>query len=442
MGQLCCFGFSRSALAAIACSLLAVGGVAAESETRTASVDEPTGALHLSDARALALSRSPALGARQSQAAAAVQRTRQAGLFPNPEVGVEIENFAGSGAFDGFDAAETTFVLSQPVQLGGKRGKRRDVASLDEDRIRSEYDAAELNLLREVDSAFAALLATQERLSIANNLVDLAKDTLESISSQVRAGGALPTDRIRAEVNVDSALLDRERLRSALATARLRLARTWGSANPTFDEVRGELREIGPPPPLVGLLEHLEETPEVARWDAEVSRQRAQVRLEEARAYPDVRLAVGVRRLSETDDYAAVVGLTVPIPVFDRNQGNAAAASELLHTAEERARENRIRIESLLATTHQRLLSEYETATRLQDVLIPKAKEAFTGTQRSLRSGRLRYTDVLEAQRTLFSLELNYIDALAAYHVAFAELEQLAGRRLAPDRDSLPENHR
>ncbi len=384
MGHLYRFGFHRSALALIACSLLVVGRVAAQTEPMPSSTAEPTGVLHLSDARALALARSPTLKAHHSRATAAAQRTWQAGILPNPEIGLEIENFAGSRALGGFDAAETTVSLGQPVQLGGKRRKRRDIASLDEDRIRLEYAAAKLSLLREVDSPFVALLATQ----------------------------------------------------------RIRLARTRGSAQPSFGEAQGDLRAVAPPPPLISFLENLDETPEIARWNAQVSRQHAQLELEEAKAYPDIVVSAAMRRLSETDDYAAVFGLTVPMPLFDRNQGNAAAASHLLRAAQHQALANRIRIESSLATAHRDLATAYESSLRLRDVLIPKATEAFAGTQRSFKSGRLRYTDVLDTQRTLFSLELSYIDALVAYHVARAELEQLATRRLPPEHASFLEKRR
>lgn len=432
-------GFARSAVYLVVYTLIAVGQVAAATELPPDPAVEPQGLLRLSDARALALARSPMLRALSSRAKAATEHTRQAGLLPNPELSFEVENFAGSGAFNGFNAAETTLALGQPVQLGGKRGKRRDVASLGEEEIRLEYRAAELSLLQQVNGSFAALLAAQKRLSIAEDLLRLANDTLESVAAQVRAGGVLHTEEIRAQVNVDSALLNRERLRSALTITRIRLAASWGNAQPTFREAHGDLGEIDPPPPLASLFENLDNTPEIARRNTQASRLRAQVKVEESKAYPDILVAAGVRRLSRSDDYAAVASFTVPLPLFDRNQGNAAAAAHLLRAAQQQALAHRRQTESAIATTHQTLANAYLSATRLRTVLIPNAREAFDGTQRSLRSGRLRYTDVLDAQRTLISLELDYVDAVAAYHIALANLEQLTARSLTPESGPTPE---
>jgi cobalt-zinc-cadmium efflux system outer membrane protein len=95
--------------------------------------DEPTGVLTLRQALALALLQNPALASAAWEVRAGEARTLQAGLLLNPEFGVEVENFAGSGEFRGFDVAETTITLGQVIELGGKRLRRARVAALERD---------------------------------------------------------------------------------------------------------------------------------------------------------------------------------------------------------------------------------------------------------------------------------------------------------------------
>jgi cobalt-zinc-cadmium efflux system outer membrane protein len=122
---------------------------------------EPTGVLTLRQALALARLRNPELASTAWEVRAGEARTLQAGLLPNPEVGVEVENFAGSGEFRGFDAAETTIALGQVIELGGKRLRRARVAALERDLAAWDYEATRLNVFTATAKAFVEVLGAQ-----------------------------------------------------------------------------------------------------------------------------------------------------------------------------------------------------------------------------------------------------------------------------------------
>src|SRR5919109_2751062 len=116
--------------------------------------EEPTGVLTLRQALALALLHNPALASAAWEVRAGEARTLQAGLLPNPEFSVEVENFAGSGAFRGMDAAETTIALSQVIELGGKRLRRARVAALQRDLAAWDYEATRIDVFTATTKAF------------------------------------------------------------------------------------------------------------------------------------------------------------------------------------------------------------------------------------------------------------------------------------------------
>ena len=108
-----------------------------------------------------------------------------ASLPPNPEVGVEVENFAGSGALRGFQSAEITIHLSQLIELAGKRQKRTRVAALERDLVAWDYEATRIEVLTEVTQAFVEVLSAQQRLRLNLELVRLAEQVLRTAA---RAG--------------------------------------------------------------------------------------------------------------------------------------------------------------------------------------------------------------------------------------------------------------
>src|SRR5262245_63115546 len=128
------------------------------------AVSNPTGVLTLPQAQALALLQHPRLAAFGWEVRAGEARTLQASLPPNPALGIEVENFAGSGALKGFQGAEITIHLSQLIELAGKRQKRTRVAALERDLVAWDYEAARIEVLTQVTKALVEVLSAQQRL--------------------------------------------------------------------------------------------------------------------------------------------------------------------------------------------------------------------------------------------------------------------------------------
>jgi cobalt-zinc-cadmium efflux system outer membrane protein len=404
-----------------------VVNVARESATQVS----PDGAITLREALALSLHNNPRLAAFSWEVRAREAAVLQAGLLPNPEITFESENIGGSGQLSGTDGAENTVVLSQLIELGGKRSKRRRLAQLQETIAGWDYETVRMDTFTDVALAYLQVLASQDKHRLAQQLVTAGDDALRIVSKEVSAGGASMVEKHRAELALASSRIQLTHKQRELESARSRLAAMWGSTSASFTEASGDLEsDITPPPPASLVFSQVETNPDIARWAAELSARRARLALEQSKSVPDVTLGGGSRWLNETNDNAFVFALSVPLPLFDRNQGNASEARHRLAKATEEQRAAELDIKTSLANAYRSLESTHKTVVALQSQVLPKATEAYEEATSAYRRGVYQYSDVLDTQQMLFELRAEYLSSASDYHAAVARVERLVGRSL------------
>lgn len=389
--------------------------------------EEPSGELALRQALALALARNPELAAFSWDVRIGEARQLQAGLYPNPEVGVQVENFAGSGEYRGTREAETTLQLSQLLLLGGKRAKAVQAARLSRDLAAWDYETARLEVFSRTAADFIAVLAAQQQLSLTGELVRLAERVVQTVEERVQAAKSSTVELTRAKVALDLARIDREQAQRALSAARQRLSSNWGNPQPKFERVAGNLRALRSVPSLEELNRRLEKNPDLARWATELEQRRAALKLEKSRAVPDLTAGLGYRRLSGPDDNALVGGISLPLPLFNRNQGNIREAEYRLARADEEQRAAEVHVRTALGQAWQNYDSARATLESLRSKVLPGAQEAYQTANQYYRQGRFSFLDVLDAQRTLFTARAQEIQALSDYQKSVNEIERLAG---------------
>jgi len=382
----------------------------------------------LRQALALALMHNPELRAFSWEVRASEARQLQAGLLPNPEIEVEVEEVGGTGGRSGFNGAETTIQLGQLIELAGKPSKRKRVASLESKLAGWDYEVKRLNMFTEVAHAFVEILAAQERLRLAEELVQLSEQIFNTVTQRVDAGKDSPVEKTKAQVALASARIGQKQAHQRLASARKQLAATWGSVSPVFEGVSGQLDATFPIPSETELRRLLEQNPDLARWAVEMERRRAALELEKANAITDPTIFGGMQRYNETDDTAVVFGLSIPIPAFNRNQGRILEARYNLAKTRKQRRAVEANLYATLADAYQALSSAFIEVTGLKNEVLPGAQSAFDATRRGYRGGKFDYLMVLDAQRTFFYARARYIESLAAYHGARADVERLIGR--------------
>jgi cobalt-zinc-cadmium efflux system outer membrane protein len=401
-----------------------------KSVSPTSEITEPSGVITLREALALSLMHNPELKSFSWQVRASEARTLQAGLLPNPEIEVEVEEVGGTGARSGFDASETTIQLGQLVELGGKAEKRKRVASLESELTGWSYEAKRLDVLTKVTHSFIGVIASQERLKLADELVQLSEDILYAVNLRVEAGKDSPVERTKAQLVLSSARVEQKQAKQRLKTARNRLTALWGNNWPVFEEAAGQFNLVSDIPSETKLRNFLAYNPELARWAIEMERQRAILELEKANSIVDPRLFGGVQYFNEDNDTAIVFGLSVPVPIFNQNQGKILEARYNILKAQNQQEAAEASLYVGLTEAYQGLSIGFIEATDLKEEILPGAQSALDATRAGYREGKFDYLMVLDAQRTFFLSRAKYVESLAAYHRARADIEQLVGQSI------------
>ncbi|MBK7949848.1 MAG: TolC family protein [Deltaproteobacteria bacterium] len=407
-------------------------GDGAASESGAAPTEPaPSGTIALADALAAALQGSPALAAQSIEVRRREARALQAGMFPNPVVSLVAEDFAGESQKKSLGYQQTTLSLAQLVELGGKRAARRRLADRDRDLATWDYETRRVAVLADTTKAFLVVLALQERKALLGELESIATEMLRSVASTVRAGAVSPVEEDRAHVNLDRVGLEVAQLDDELEAARALLAASWGQARAGFDAAKGDLWALPPTPELEALEQAAGESPELARWNAEIAQREAALSVERAARIPNVEVSIAGRHHPLGDAAGVVAGLSIPVPLFDRNQGGILAARHELARARSEQRQRDVSVRSAIVASLQSLQIADRTVRTLRDQIIPRAQRVFEQTRRGYATGLFRHVEVLDAQRTLFAARRELLDAVVALQFAATDLERLTGTPLS-----------
>ena len=406
-------------LAAASCASLL------QAQTSDPAANEPV--LTLADALQAAGASSPALDVAQAGLRAAEAQRDIAGLRPNPSVEAMSENIAGTGAFSGLRSSETTVSLSLPLELGGKRSARVAVADAQITRASLDAAVAAAELRLRVTQDYNEAVVAQRRAANAREQVGIAAEGLRAARVRVAAGRASPIEEQRADVARLNAEGAAERAERSAQVALQNLSRLIGRPAGMLDAGWfARIDSIGPvqPVPSGGTLA-------AAVAQADLSTATAQVRLARSQRVPDVTVSAGAKRLEASNDVAAVVGVSVPLPVFNSGRAGVDLATAQREQANAQRRLALLDAEQQIASARADAANAATTARNATGPTLAAAQEAARIARIGYREGKFGQLDLLEAERTLAETRAAAIDALAAYHDARARLERLTAP--APD---------
>lgn len=409
----------------VAC-LLSLPLAHAQSQT-FAQTNEPPQSLSLKTALALTRAQNSELAALRNEVEATGGAAQQARALPNPELSATWEEVGKPGR-------STSLQISQLIETGGKRSARVRAAGFGRDIASAEYDAKRIDVLTRVAQAFVDVLAAQRRKQISDQAVALAGQAADAVGKRVTAGKVSPVEETKAKLEAAAARIEAEQAARELASARKRLSTFWGNAAPRFTEAGGDLELLPVVPSLETLEQRARNSPERVRSIAEVARRNALLDAEKARRYPDFTLGAGVKRTLDTRENLPLFTISMPLPIFDRNQGSLREALKRVDKARDEQSTVDTRLQSELGQTYERLKAIEMELTTLREELLPGAKSAFDAATTGYQLGKFGFLDALDAQRTLFRTNQQYVKALAEYHRTIADLERLTGEPLNAER--------
>lgn len=387
-----------------------------------------TASITLDEAIAIALSQNmqariafEAIGERAAEA-------HQAGLLPNPELGLEIENVLGSGPYRGTEEADVTLGLSQRIETGGKRENRMRFSRLSEAVAAAERDAGERRLREAVTHAFNGLLAAQREAEISAEAAAQIRGLVPALRKRFERGASSEADLNRGLLALDLAEIRAGTKQAELRTAQQTLLALWSES--AYRPLRAEGAFAVPATPLPGLdeLEAMLDThPAVLGGQQAIGARRAAFDLERSNALPDVTLGAGARHFAGTDESALLFSVSIPISIFDRNQGNIDAASRRVVQADLDAQQTRVELARELQQAHQTYDSRCREAERLGQSIVPASVKTSTAIREGYLAGRFGVLDLLDALQTNADSRSQETGAILACRNALASIEILTG---------------
>jgi cobalt-zinc-cadmium efflux system outer membrane protein len=383
--------------------------------------------LTLPEAIATAVARHPELASARHKIAAATGRAVQARLWPNPEVELSSEDGPADGG--GFAPSKKLIGLSQTVPFPGKKELDAHISTKEVTATEWEYHSREIELVRDVKTAFYSALAAQHKLAVGEELAALAKSTATAARKRVEAGAAGDQEQLRAEVEQERVGVELTAIRRELATARQTLAALVGRTGELAGELPAQVNR-----PVFDLARH------PAIRAANVNREKAELELRRAKLepMPDVRFGLAAGRNTAEHESVLELRVSVPLPIFDRAQGRQREAQALREIARCDLSATELRLTRELNLLDERLHAAGEQVEAYRTRILPKAEAAAKLVRTGFESGKFTLLDLLDTQRTTAEVRLAYYDKLLELNTAQAELEALvateAGRDGSPSR--------
>lgn len=350
----------------------------------------------------------------------------QAGARPNPTISVFSENFSGSGPYGRFNGAETTLQADLPLELGGRRAARVGAGRAEVEAARARARQAQAQYAYDLAVAYSAAEAAELRVGRAEDEVGQASDDAGAARALVEAGREANLRALQSETSLGAARAELDAAKAAREAAFGRLTALAGFPRP-ITSISTSLLTPETTASARGLSFDAVNSPLYMAAAAEREAAARLVRVEQTRAIPDVTASVGVRRFEIDKSTAAVAGLSVPFPLFDRNRGNIEAARAALQAAEARLEGARLDAEAEgRAALSQVSASQARLAAALASERI--ASEAYRLSRIGYESGKTSLLELINARRAVGAARSAAIDAQVARTTAEAALARLQGR--------------
>lgn len=376
--------------------------------------------LTMDQALETAFANNPDLAAAQWETGIAQGERQQAGLIPNPEVSWEAEDTRRN-------SRTTTVMINQPIELGGKRGARIEVASRAQNAAGIELERKRNVLRADVIQAFYSSSTAQQRLLLSRQSLELAERGLRVAQGRIKSGKSSPVEGTRAEVQLSEVRLDLRRAERDEASAYQRLAQVMGAPLPAFVSVGDPGRSMPTVPDSSLLLNRIGETAELRLAKLQIDQREASLGLEKAQRIPDLTVSIGSQYDERERERVNVVGLSMPIPLFNRNQGNVLAAARRTDQARDLRNASELRLRTEIQTTLDQWMTANTEVASFNQTILPAAQSAVDTATRGFEMGKFNFLDVLDAQRTLISARTQYIQAIAEATDAWVRIERIFG---------------
>ena len=351
---------------------------------------------------------------------------QQARYRPNPDVGFDVDNIAGRGVYQGIAAAEYNLNISQQIEMGNKRNARIAAATASVNTAKINITTDKLDIKYAVEMLYLDILVATEQVKLLRLQKQMARKTLDFISKRVDMAAEHETQRSKANFIYKESLGNYTLAQQQLIYAKKKLAVICGYNHTNFDVSDDVFFHISPPSSLY-YTGNIPNIPDLQKFDSIKKEKQAVLDLEKANAVPDPRITAGIRHFSDSSDQALMLGVSIPIAIYNKNQGNISRAYADIEQAEYNHKQAELTTRQILIDTHQELNNAYTQLDDIKKTLLPEIQKSFSLAKTAYMNDILSYIEVLDAQTTLFETKQKYIQILKQYHAAKIKISRLTG---------------
>ena len=411
----------------------------ASAQTGTPPVMSDTQGMSFADLARVALARNKGLEAARESLRQAEARLTQARVVPNPSIDLSRSTDA---VFANEGDSGYSVTLSQPLELGGKRVKRVRGAEASIEVTKAEIADAERQTIARLRKLYVDATAAAARVDLLQRVTGLNQQTMGVMNVRLRAGDASQLDAKLLSAANNQLEARRAVAENELAAAIFQIRTLSGmAAGEPLLLRRSPPAQSGPPDsPETILARALDARPDLRAARLREALAEAGIRLAKSQAIPDTSAFVrygndsvvaqlpgaGQKRSFERERVLEV-GISIPIPLFNRHQGDIADAASLRtqSRAQREALEQVVRQEVLLA--YARYQMAQRTVAVLQAGVVEQNQDSFRIIQLGYNLGEMRLLDVVNQQRVLIDAQTSYVDAQAELNTAVVDLDVASG---------------
>lgn len=393
--------------------------------------------LGLDQALQKALDLNPALKVYRFKNQSLEAQFETASLNPGYQLGLELDRFAGTGQSSGFDNLETLVSISSRFELGQKVDARQQLVRSGQSNLVLQKQSQALDLIGQVTRRYIEVLRAQEHFKLAQERLELAQSAYQTLSERVATGAVSSLEARRAKADQIQAELELAQYKTHLKIAQMALAETWGQQSFSFEQVSGNLYELGHDPAFEVFLAQLENNPEIQLFASQERLQQSELRLAQAESKLDIDWSLGVRQSQMSGDSDLRIQFSIPLYSVKRNQGLVQSIEAEQQSIPFKKQQTWLRFHRQLYQAYQNRQQAILTAERLRTQLIPELQLVMHEMEVAYLGGRYSYLDYITSREELLNAKRRLIEASSGALTYGVEIEQLTAEPLLNGSDRI-----
>lgn len=358
----------------------------------------------------LAITHNPTLSQARAETWKAKGQYTQAGLYPNPTLGYTGGEIGNEGK-----AGQQGFFVSQEFVTGGKLSWAKQVYGMKQKAASSEMAAQHYRVENNVRREYYKIIVAQRLLKLAKEIEKITNIGVESTKARAEQLESSKVILLQAQIENQRALILKRNAEVENKAAWKRLKAVIGWPELKEQELTDVLTENIPDLTWESTLARLlERSPEVQRATYQAASARARFELAKVQPIPNITVQAGAQYDYNTKDQIASLQIGLPIPIFNKNQGNIATAQYEWIRASKEVKRLQLAIARDLASEYQIYSASRSQMNLYQLKLLPASEESLKLSQLAFDAGEHNYIQLLTAQRTFVDTNIELVKTLAS----------------------------